>query len=179
MNPAPNLVLVGPMGAGKSSLGRRVAAKLGLEFVDADRVLEQRAGADIPLIFELEGEPAFRAREEALLSELLDGAGRVIATGGGAVLSPATRERLRARGFVVHVRIDIEQQLARLERDHSRPLLAQGDRRETLSRMAALRDPLYAEVADLVFQSDSLAVDEAARRLAQALREQWRREDAA
>ena len=179
MNPAPNLVLVGPMGAGKSSLGRRLAAKLGLEFVDADRVLEQRAGADIPLIFELEGEAGFRAREEALLAELLEGGGRAIATGGGAVLSAATRARLRARGFVVHVRVDVEQQLARLARDHTRPLLAQGDRRETLVAMAALRDPLYAEVADLVFQSDGLAVDDAARRLAQALREQWRREDAA
>jgi shikimate kinase len=179
MNPAPNLVLVGPMGAGKSSLGRRLAAKLGLEFVDADRVLEQRAGADIPLIFELEGETGFRAREEALLAELLEGSGRAIATGGGAVLSPATRGRLRARAFVVHIRVDVEQQLARLARDHTRPLLARGDRREILVAMAALRDPLYAEVADLVFESDGLAVDESARRLAQALREQWRREDAA
>jgi shikimate kinase len=179
MNPAPNLVLVGPMGAGKSSLGRRLAGKLGLEFVDADRVLEERAGAAIPLIFELEGEPGFRAREESLLAELLEGRGRAIATGGGAVLSAATRARLRARGFVVHVQVDVDQQLERLARDHTRPLLARGDRRELLSAMAALRDPLYAEVADLVFRSDGLAVDEAARRLAAMLREQWRCEDAA
>src|SRR5687768_7735280 len=124
MNPAPNLVLVGPMGAGKSSLGRRLATRLGLEFVDADRELERLAGASIPLIFELEGEAGFRAREEQLLAELLAGAGRVIATGGGAVLSTATRERLRARGYVVHVQVSIEQQLARLARDHVRPLLA-------------------------------------------------------
>jgi shikimate kinase len=179
MNPAPNLVLVGPMGAGKSSLGRRLATKLGLEFVDVDRVLEAHAGAAIPLIFELEGEAGFRAREEALLAELLEGHGQAIATGGGAVLSAATRARLRERGFVVHVQVDVEQQLARLARDHTRPLLARGDRRELLTAMAAARDPLYAEVADLVFHSDGLAVDEAARRLAASLRELWRREDAA
>ena len=179
MNPAPNLVLVGPMGAGKSSLGRRLAAKLGLEFVDVDRVLEERAGADIPLIFELEGEPGFRAREEALLAELLEGQGRAIATGGGAVLSAATRARLRQRGFVVHVQVDVAQQLARLARDHTRPLLARGDREQLLTDMAAVRDPLYAEVSDLVFHSDHLAVDEAARRLAATLRVLWRREDAA
>jgi shikimate kinase len=179
MNPAPNLVLVGPMGAGKSSLGRRLALKLGLEFVDADRLLEARAGAEIPLIFELDGEPAFRAREEALLAEVLEGQGQAIATGGGAVLSAATRARLQARAFVVHVQVDVEQQLQRLARDHTRPLLAQGDRRQTLGAMATLRDPLYAEVADLVFHSEGLPVDEAARRLAQALREQWQREDGA
>jgi shikimate kinase len=179
MNPAPNLVLVGPMGAGKSSLGRRLAAKLGLEFVDADRVLEQRAGAEIPLIFELEGEAGFRAREEALLAELLEGSGRAIATGGGAVLSPATRARLRARAFVVYIRVDVEQQLARLARDHTRPLLARGDRRETLVAMAALRDPLYAEVADHVFCSDGLGVEDAARRLSTFLASHWQRGAAA
>ena len=179
MNPAPNLVLVGPMGAGKSSLGRRLADRLGLDFVDADRVLEARAGADIPLIFELEGEAGFRAREEALLAELLAGAGQAIATGGGAVLSAATRERLRARAFVVHVRVDVEQQLARLARDHTRPLLAHGDRREILTAMAALRDPLYAEVADHVFASNGLGVDDAARRLAQFLDSHWLRGAAA
>ena len=179
MNPAPNLVLVGPMGAGKSSLGRRLGTKLALEFVDADRLLEQRAGAAIPLIFEVEGEAGFRAREEALLAELLEGEGRVIATGGGAVLSAATRARLRARAFVVHVRIGLDEQLERVARDHSRPLLAQGDRRETLQALAQVRDPLYAEVADHVFASDHLNADQAARRLAQELAQHWQREAAA
>src|SRR5690348_8814326 len=159
MNPAPNLVFVGPMGAGKSSLGRRVASRLGLEFVDADRRLEELAGASIALLFELEGEAGFRAREEALLAELLQQRGLAIATGGGAVLSPQTRERLRARAYVVHVQVDVEQQLARLQRDTARPLLAQGDRRETLQRLAEIRDPLYAEVADQVFATASLGVD--------------------
>jgi shikimate kinase len=179
MNPAPNLVFVGPMGAGKSSLGRRVAARLGLEFVDADRRLEEVAGASIAVIFEMEGEAGFRAREEALLAELLQRSALAIATGGGAVLSAATRERLRARAFVVRVHVGIEQQLARLQRDTARPLLAQGDRRETLERLAALRDPLYAEVSDLEFASDGLGVDDAARRLANQLSQQWQRSEAA
>lgn len=179
MNPAPNLVLVGPMGAGKSSLGRRAAAQLGLEFVDADRRLEQQAGATIALIFEHEGEAGFRAREEQLLAQLLQGQGQAIATGGGAVLSAATRERLKARAFVVHVQVGMEQQLARLERDTARPLLAQGDRRETLARLAETREPLYAEVADLVFSSDGLGVDDASRRLVKQLAKQWQRGEAA
>jgi shikimate kinase len=179
MNPAPNLVLVGPMGAGKSSLGRRLATRLGLAFVDVDRRLEQLAGAAIPLIFELEGEAGFRAREEQLLAELLAGEAQAIATGGGAVLSAATRARLRERGFVVLVQVGIEQQLARLERDHVRPLLAQGDRRQTLQALAQVRDPLYAEVADHVFASDGLGVDDAARRLANYLKQHWQQGAAA
>ena len=179
MNPAPNLVLVGPMGAGKSSLARRLGSRLGLEFVDADRRLEQQAGASIALIFEHEGEAGFRSREERLLAQLLQGKGLAIATGGGAVLSAATRESLRARAFGVHVQVGVEQQLARLERDTVRPLLASGDRRETLRALAAVRDPLYAEVADLVFSSDGLSVDDAARRLAAALSRQWQRSEAA
>ena len=179
MNPAPNLVLVGPMGAGKSSLGRRLGERLGLRFVDVDRVIEGRAGAAIPLIFEHEGESGFRAREQALLAELLQDEGLVLATGGGAVLSAASRAAMRARGFVVHVCVGLEQQLARLERDHARPLLAQGDRRDTLQALASVRDPLYAEVADLVFHSDHFNADQAARRLAQELAVAWQREDAA
>ena len=179
MNPAPNLVLVGPMGAGKSSLGRRLAQALGLQFVDADRRLEQLAGASIATIFEHEGEPGFRAREERLLGELLQDQGLVLATGGGAVLSAATREHLRTRAFVVHVQVGVEQQLARLERDTLRPLLTQGDRRETLSRLAAVRDPLYAEVADMVFASDGLGVDDAVRRLKARLAQAWHRSEVA
>jgi shikimate kinase len=179
MNPAPNLVLVGPMGAGKSSLGRRAAAQLGLDFVDADRRLEQQAGASIALIFEHEGEAGFRAREEQLLAQLLQGQGLAIATGGGAVLSAATRGCLKARAFVVHVQVGVEQQLARLERDTARPLLAQGDRRETLARLAEIRDPLYAEVADMVFSSEGLGVDDAARRLARQLGKLWQQGEAA
>jgi shikimate kinase len=167
------------MGAGKSSLGRRLARRLSLEFVDADRRIEQEAGASIALLFEHEGEAGFRAREERLLATLLQGKALVIATGGGAVLSAATREQLRTRAFVVHVQVGVEQQLARLERDTVRPLLASGDRRQTLQALARVRDPLYAEVSDLEFTSDGLGVDDAARRLAALLTRQWQRSEAA
>ncbi len=179
MNPAPNLVLVGPMGAGKTSLTKRLARRLGLEFVDADQRLEQAAGASVATIFDLEGEASFRAREEKLMDELLRGQGLAIATGGGAVLSEATRDRLRQRAFVVWVRVGIEHQLERLARDHSRPLLAGADRREKLQSLATVRDPLYASVTDLVFDSDGLDVAAAARRLGAQLADKWQREQAA
>ena len=175
MNPAPNLVLVGPMGAGKSSLGRQLARRLGLAFVDADASLEAAAGTSVATIFEVEGETGFREREQRLLAERLQGEGQLIATGGGAVLSPTTRDLLRTRAFVVWLRVDPEQQLARLSRDHTRPLLAQGDRRQTLEALAQARDPLYAAVADLEFRADAPDAASAARRLAQRLGECWTR----
>src|SRR5690606_33937684 len=114
MDPAPNLVLVGPMGSGKSSIGRRLAERFGLAFFDADREIEAQAGASIATIFECAGEAAFRARERVVLAALLANEGAVIATGGGAVLDPRTRQLLHQRGFVVHLHVDIPQQLARL-----------------------------------------------------------------
>src|SRR5690606_928392 len=124
MNPAPNLVLVGPMGAGKSSIGKRLASRFGLVFVDLDREIETRTGATIPTIFECEGEPGFRARESATLVDLLQREGLVIATGGGAVLDAGSRQRMRARGFVVYLQVSLARQVERLARDRSRPLIA-------------------------------------------------------
>ena len=175
MNPASNLVLVGPMGAGKTSLGRQLARRLGLAFVDADAQLEEQAGVSVSTLFELEGEAGFRAREQALLLDLLQGQGRLLATGGGAVLSEATRRAMRERAFVVWLQVDVEQQLVRLARDHTRPLLAQGDRRQTLEALARARDPLYAEVADLAFAAEARDAATAARRLAQQLDRHWTR----
>lgn len=178
MNPAPNLVFVGPMGAGKSSLGRRVAERLALDFVDADRYIEAQAGTTVATIFELEGEAGFRQREGQALADLLQGNGRLVATGGGAVLAEATRALLRERAFVVYLRLDVEQQLARLARDHTRPLLARGDRETTLRALAAVRNPLYEQVADLVVDPGPRA-DAAGRKLAAQLREAWQRREVA
>jgi shikimate kinase len=179
MTAAPNLVLIGPMGAGKTSIGRRLAARLGLRFVDADRELEAATGATVPVIFECEGEAGFRQRESQLLAALCAGSGQLIATGGGAVLAEANRRALRERGFVVWLQVGVDQQLRRLERDTSRPLLAGPDRRAKLEALAAQRDPLYRELADFAFDSDGLAVGAATEQLAAALAARWRPEVAA
>lgn len=179
MNPAPNLVFVGPTGAGKTSIGKRVAERLGLRFVDADQRLEELTGASVALIFECEGEAGFRAREHALIAELCAGEGQLIATGGGAVLDPENRRVLRERGFVVHLDVSVAQQLQRLDRDRARPLLQAPDREARLQAMAEQRGPLYAEIADLRFVSDGLGVGVAAERLLEQLATRWQRPRAA
>lgn len=149
MNPSTNLFLIGPTGAGKTSLGRRLATHYGLAFVDLDREIEQRTGADVATIFELEGEAGFRRRENTLLDEYSAGEQVLLATGAGAVLDADNRARLAARGYVLWVQVGIEQQLERLARDSTRPLLAGEDRHAKLAAMAALREPLYQACADL------------------------------
>ncbi len=164
------------MGAGKTTIGTRVAARLGLSFVDVDQRLQEITGARVPLIFECEGEAGFRARESALIAELCNDSGLLIATGGGAVLDAGNRQRLHARSFVVHLHLDVEAQLQRLARDRSRPLLESGDRRVTLTSLAAQRDALYAEIADLRFESNAPGPDAAAKCLATLVAEQWQRQ---
>ncbi len=155
---AENIFLVGPMGSGKSAVGRQLAARLGLEFVDSDAEIESRTGVDVPYIFEREGEAGFRARESEVLDELTRSLRRVISTGGGAVLDPATRSRLRERGCVVYLRTSVNQQLTRTRGSTRRPLLMNSDPRGTLERLALLREPLYEEVADLVVDTDGRRV---------------------
>ena len=173
MNPASNLILVGPMGAGKSCIGRRLAEHFGLPFLDADRKIEQRTGASVATIFDCEGEPGFRARERAALAEALTAEGVLLATGGGAVLDADNRRLLRERGFVVHLHVSVDQQLQRLARDHTRPLLAGDDRAQVLHDLAASRTPLYAEIADLGFDTDHLTANDAATQLAELLDRHW------
>ncbi|WP_158985254.1 shikimate kinase [Lysobacter panacisoli] len=175
MNPATNLVLVGPMGAGKTCVGRWLAERFGLRMVDADKEIERVAGASINTIFECEGESGFRTRERTTIATLLGDDGLVLSTGGGAVLDADNRRLLRERGFVVHLHVGVEQQLERLARDRSRPLLARGDREDVLRTLAAQRAPLYAEVADLVFDTNDYSSTEAAARLAQELDARWQR----
>jgi shikimate kinase len=175
MNPAPNLVLVGPMGAGKSSIGKRLAERLGLAFVDADRDVELRTGVAVGTIFECEGETGFRARERTALAELLAGEGQLIATGGGAVLDAGNRERMRARGFEVYLQVDVAGQLERLARDRTRPLLQRDDREDVLRQLSTTRAPLYAEVADLCFDTNGLGSSDAACQLGRLLAGRWQR----
>lgn len=175
MNPASNLFLIGPMGAGKSTIGRRLSAHFDLPFLDLDEEIEARTGASVSLIFELEGEAGFRKRESSLLAELAAHDGLVLSTGGGTVLEPANRELLRTRGFVLWLRASVAQQMRRLERDRKRPLLAGPDRRPKLEALAAERDPLYAEVADLDVLGSDQNVGAVAQRLAADLEQRWQR----
>lgn len=179
MNPAPNLVLVGPMGSGKSSIGRRLGEHFGLLFVDADRDIESRTGAAVGTIFQCEGESGFRARERAALAELLSGENQLIATGGGAVLDADNRRHMRERGFVVYLQVDVAGQLQRLARDRTRPLLQREDREQVLQQLAVTRAPLYAQVADLCFDTQTLTSADAAAALAQMLDARWQRPVAA
>ncbi|MBD8899714.1 shikimate kinase [Rhodanobacter sp. DHG33] len=149
MNPSRNLFLIGPTGAGKTSLARHLAAHYGLRFVDLDREIERRTGTDVSTVFEIEGEVGFRQRESALLDEFSAGDGVALATGAGAVLAAHNRAMLAGRGYVLWLQADIEQQLERLAHDTKRPLLAGADRRARLEAMAAVREPLYRETADL------------------------------
>ena len=175
MNPAPHLVLVGPMGAGKTSIGRKLADRMGLPFTDVDEEIERRAGTRVSTIFDCEGEAGFRARERAALVEMLAADGLLVATGGGAVLDPDNRRLLRARGFVVWLQVGVGEQLERLARDHTRPLLQRDDRTEVLRQMAVQREPLYAEVADLCFDTNHLSAAEAASALGKQLSDLWQR----
>lgn len=179
MNPASNLILVGPMGAGKTSVGRHLATRFGLRLLDADHEIEREAGATVTQIFEREGETAFRAHERAALARLLHEDGIVLATGGGAVLDAGNRALLRERGFVVHLHVSVAQQLVRLADDNSRPLLARPDREQVLNEIAAIRAPFYAEVADLVFDSNTLDADAVAAQLVALLTLHWQRLGAA
>ena len=175
MNPSPTLFLIGPMGAGKSSVGRRLAGRFGLPCVDLDAEIERRTGTRVATIFEIEGEAGFRRRESTLLAELTASQGILLATGGGAVLVPENRALLRERGFGVWLRTSIEQQLQRLARDRQRPLLDTPDRRQRLEQLAGERNPVYAGVADFVADSGNESCQHAAARIATLLESAWHR----
>ncbi|HRD65127.1 MAG TPA: shikimate kinase AroK [Candidatus Competibacter sp.] len=151
----PRIFLIGPMGAGKTTVGRRLAQVLRREFLDSDHEIEQRAGANIPLIFDLEGEEGFRAREKAVIADLTQRHDIILATGGGAVLDADNRRCLAGRGFVVYLYASVDEQLHRTHLDTNRPLLQTADPRARLAQLFVQRDPLYREVADCVVSTES------------------------
>lgn len=150
----PSIYLVGPMGAGKSTIGRLLSAELSLEFYDSDKVIEERCGANIPWIFDMEGEQGFREREQQVIDELTQLHSIILATGGGAVIRSENRQNLSARGTVVYLCTSVKQQLERTAKDKNRPLLQAENPEKVLQTLFAQRDPLYREVADIIIETD-------------------------
>jgi len=173
MKSAPNVVMVGPMGAGKTCIGRRLAERFGLTFVDVDHAIVEHIGVSIPTIFEHSGEAVFRAYEREVLHQLLKHDNQLVSTGGGAVLDPVNRARIRDRGFVIHLHVGVPGQLERLQRDRARPLLQRPDREQVLHDLASLREPLYREVADLTLDTDHLSPGDATAQLVTRLAAAW------
>ncbi len=171
MKSCENIYFVGMMGAGKTTIGRQLARRLKMRFVDCDHEVEARTGVRIPLIFEIEGEPGFRRRESQVLQELAVERGLVLATGGGAVLDPENRKRLIATGLVIYLCAPPEELYARTQHDRNRPLLQVPNPLGKLRELYAIRDPLYREVADIIFEGGRRTPSVAARQLEQEIRE--------
>ncbi|MFK7852459.1 MAG: shikimate kinase AroK [Granulosicoccus sp.] len=150
-----SIFLVGPMGSGKSTVGRALARKIGFRFVDSDREIEARCGVDIPTIFDYEGEAGFRDREARMIDELTQQAGIVLATGGGSVLREANRSNLKNRGHVILLQVDIKEQLRRVAFDSNRPLLQTENPAARLKALMEEREPIYNEVAHVTISTDS------------------------
>ena len=157
------------MGAGKTTVGKLLADELGLEFLDSDKEIEDRTGADIGWIFDVEGETGFRKREAAMIDELTARSGVLVATGGGAVLLEENRKRLVSRGTVIYLNAPLEQQIERTSRDRTRQALHPGEPGDVLAALQEDRGPLYQEVADFTFTADRRSAKALAQEIARAL----------
>lgn len=168
MTDGTSIFLIGPMGSGKSAVGRRLAKELGRDFIDSDDVIEERSGVDIAFIFEREGEEGFRQRECKVIDELTRLPDIVLATGGGSAQNPENRACLHSRGFVVYLHATVDQQLKRTRRTRhgrERPMLKTGDPREILAHLMAIRDPQFREIAHLVIETDGRKVPSVVREI--------------
>jgi shikimate kinase len=168
----PNLhrvFLVGPMGAGKTTIGKYLAQQLNLQFADTDTEIEARTGADIPWIFDVEGEEGFRVREQQAVEEMTLWDNVLLATGGGVIMRQENRRVLAARGFVIYLHATVDEQVRRTHRDRRRPLLQDGDPEEILGNLMVVRDPLYREIADHVIDTDGCSPRTVAQNLVRDL----------
>jgi shikimate kinase len=162
-----NIFLIGPMGSGKTAVGKSLARLLEMPFYDSDHEIERRCGADIPLIFEREGEPGFRRREREVIADLSALQRIVLATGGGAVMDADNRRELAGRGWVVYLETSVPQQVERAGRTRHRPMLHGADPRQRLEQLMGMREPLYREIADLNVSTDRRRVQAVSERIAQ------------
>ncbi len=161
-----NLILIGMMGSGKTTVGRALARQLGKQFVDSDEEVQRRTGVSIPHIFDVEGEAGFRQRESAAIADLVMRNDIVLATGGGAVLAAQNREILRQNGLVIYLKASVHDLWQRTRNDRNRPLLQTGDLRAKLTELFEQRDPLYMEAADIVMPSSKQSVHALVQKLA-------------
>lgn len=166
-----NVFLIGPMGSGKTTIGRHLAKALKLEFIDSDHAIEQRTGADIPWIFDIEGEQGFRKRERAVIEELTRRHGIILATGGGAVIDPRNRADLAAHGVVVFLQASVDKILSRTAKSQNRPLLRTDNPRARVEEMLAARDLLYREIADIIVDTDKRGVKSTVNLILEHLRQ--------
>jgi shikimate kinase len=164
-----NIYLIGPMGTGKTAVGKQLGRLLGVPFVDSDAEIERIAGVDIPYIFEQEGEAGFRQREREMIASLVQREPIVLATGGGAILAEDNRKLLHESGIVVFLQTSLAQQLQRVGRGRGRPMLKGVDMPQRLAELRALRDPLYAEIADITLTTDNRRVGRVAELVLQEL----------
>lgn len=169
---AQNVFLIGPVGAGKSTIGRQLATAIKMDFFDSDREIEKRCGVDIDWIFDLEGEKGFRQREQDIINELANRQGIVLATGGGAVVSLDNRTVLSSRGKVVYLQASIEQQLQRTAKDKRRPLLQVEDKESQLIKMMKEREPLYREISDITVETSGSTVRSIVQKITHLLMEE-------
>ena len=167
-----NLILIGPMGSGKTTVGKQLAKRTRMDFVDSDHIIEDRCGVSISTIFDIEGEDGFRKRETKILSELCERTGIVLATGGGAITVEESRILLRKSGFVIYLKTAIETQLARTKKNNNRPLLENVDAERRLTELMEERGVLYEQEADLIVTSGERIVSKVVDEIMSALDKQ-------